>query len=82
MNKKMAEKTRIIADGRERFESTPEFASKVAEIKKNVKDRYSLILMSERSWIKRLMIRIKLNIEIERRIAELSSYRNLHLNWK
>lgn len=79
MNKKMDEKIRIIADGRERFERTTEFERKVTEIKKEVKDKYSLILLEERSWIKRLVIRIKLNVEIRRKIAELSSDKNLHV---
>jgi hypothetical protein len=47
MNKKMDEKIRIIADGRERFERMTEFVRKVAGIKMEVKDKYSLILLDK-----------------------------------
>ncbi|MEQ9442048.1 MAG: hypothetical protein RIG62_23615 [Cyclobacteriaceae bacterium] len=76
----MADKSRIIADGRERFERTPEFANKVEEIKKEVNQKYALILLSERSWIRQQLTKIKLRIEVKRRIEELSSSKNLHLN--
>ena len=77
----MSDKSRIIADGRERFERSPEFANKVKEIKEEVNQQYALILLSERSWVRQQLIKIKLRIEVKRRIAKLSSSRNLHLNW-
>ena len=75
----MNEKSRITADGKERLERTAEYEKNVAELKKEVKNTYAWRLLEERSWIKRLIIRVKIRIEIRRKIAELSSDRNLHL---
>lgn len=75
----MKGETRITVDGRESFEQTSTFRLKVDEIKKEVKEEYSLLLLKERNWLKRLWISVRLRIETKRRIAKLSSGRNLHL---
>lgn len=69
----------LFKGGRRSFENTPAFRQKVLAIEREVADMYSLSLVNERSWMKRLFIRIRLQLEIRRRIRELSSLRNLHL---
>ncbi|MBA4057030.1 MAG: hypothetical protein C0490_20110 [Marivirga sp.] len=79
MKTKRAGQSNLIEGGRDRLENTNEFRSKVEEIKKDVRDKYSLTLLNERNWTKRLLIFIRREIEIRRRVAELSSLKNLHL---
>ena len=70
---------RITFGGRKRWQATEEYQRQVAEIKEEVAGQYTLLLLSEKSWLKRLIIKGKRNIEIRRRIAKLDSDRNLHL---
>lgn len=71
-------KFNLIEGGRDEFERTNEFVNKVAEIKKDVAEKYSLTISNERNWLRRLFIKIKLEIEIRKRIQALSSLKNLH----
>jgi hypothetical protein len=78
MKAKQAEKTNLIEGGRENLENTNEFKRKVEEINREVRDKYSLTLLNEKNWARRILIVIRREIEIRRRIAELSSLKNLH----
>lgn len=72
-------KIRFVKDGRRILEKTPEFKAKVAEIKKQVGDKYRTDLLKQKNLIKRLFIFVRLHLEVRKRIADLSSERNLHL---
>jgi hypothetical protein len=78
MKAKRPEQSSLIEGGKERLENTSEFRKKVEEINKLVRDKYALILLNEKHWIKRILIIIRREIEIRRRISELSSRKNLH----
>jgi len=69
----------LIEGGREKFERTREFRRKVGEIRKELTDKYSLTILNEKNWLKRLIIKFKLQLEIYKRIEELSSLKNLHI---
>jgi hypothetical protein len=69
----------LIEGGKERLEGTNEFKSKVDVIKRDVRDKYSRTLLNERNWTRRIVIVIRREIEIRKRISELSSLKNLHL---
>ncbi len=73
-----AHKLEIIEGGIEKFEATDEFKLKVAEIKRALTDQYSPLLCHERNWIRRLFIKIKLELAIGKKIRALSSMKNLH----
>jgi hypothetical protein len=79
MKTKRAGQSNLIEGGGNRLENTNEFKSKVEEIKKDVRDKYSLTLLNKRNWARRLFIVIVRELEIRRRIAELNSLKNLHL---
>jgi len=79
MKTKPTEQFNLIEGGRESLENTSEFIKKVDEIKKEVTSKYSLIIVNEKKWVKRLLIKIKLQIEIRKRIQQLSSLKNLHI---
>jgi len=79
MKAKRAGQSNLIEGGKERLENTNEFKSKVQEIKRDVRDKYSLTILNEKNWTRRIFIVIRREIEIRRRIAELSSLKNLHL---
>jgi hypothetical protein len=78
MKQDKPDKFSLIEGGREEFESTSEFNNKVDEIEKELTDKYSLILLNERNWVRRLLMRVKLKIEIRKRVQALSSLKNLH----
>ena len=73
------DKCKLIEGGRNEFERTKEFMNKVAEIRKEVTDKYSPTLSNERNWLSRLFIKVKIEIEIRKRIHALSSLKNLHV---
>lgn len=69
---------KLVEDGMKAFEETQQFRLKVTDIKLEVKEKYALILSSESNWLKRLVIKLRMQIEIGRRVSQLSSGRNLH----
>lgn len=64
--------------GVDEFESTAEFMNEVEEIRKEVTDTYSQKLSNERNWLRRFLIKVRLEIEIRKKIRVLSSLKNLH----
>lgn len=79
MKAKPAGQTNLIEGGRERLENTDEFKQKVEQIEGEVRDKYSVTLSKEKNWIKRILILIRRDIEIGKRISEVSSSKNLHI---
>jgi hypothetical protein len=71
--------TNLIDGGKENWEKTNEFKSKVAEIKKELEDKYSLTLLNERNWLRRLLIQVRFMVEMRKRIEQISSFKNLHM---
>ncbi|MGB3589468.1 MAG: hypothetical protein WBA23_23180 [Tunicatimonas sp.] len=69
---------KITSDGRERWKQTDGYQHQVAKIKEVVTGQYALLLLSERSWPKRLILKARRTIEIRKRIAKLDSNKNLY----
>lgn len=82
MKSKRVVQSNIIEGGRGRLENAIEFKRKVAVIKKDVQDEYSITLLNERNWVRRIFIIIRREVETRRRMAELSSLKNLHLGYR
>jgi hypothetical protein len=78
MKAKGAGQTNLFEGGKERLEKTSEFKRKVEQVIMEVKDQYSQTLLNEKNWAKRILIVIRREIEIRRRIEKLSSLKNLH----
>ena len=78
MKTKQPKPINLVEGGNHEWEGTDQFREKVREIVREITDEYSTRLLNERSWIKRLVIMLRLKIEIEKRINKLSSPRNLH----
>jgi hypothetical protein len=68
----------LVEGGRENLENTSEFKQKADEINKEVTAKCSLVLSSERNRVKRLLLILRREMEISRRINKLSSLKNLH----
>ena len=68
----------IIEGGMENFEETAQFNAKVSEIRRDLTAKYSEVLLNETNWLKHFLIKVRLEIEINRKIRELSSRKNLH----
>lgn len=79
MNAKRPGQSNLIEGGKKRLENTNQFKSKVGEIKRNIREKYSMTILNEKNWARRIIIVIRREIEIRRRIEELSSLKNLHL---
>jgi hypothetical protein len=71
-------KFKLIEGGRDEFEGTEEFMNKEEEIRKDLTDKYAQKLSNERNWVRRFLIKVKLGIEIRKKIRTLSSLKNLH----
>ena len=69
---------RLFEGGRPEWEGTEQYKSRVAKLTKEVRDKYSIALLNERNWIRRLLIKLRVFAEIAGRMDELSSSRNLH----
>jgi len=79
MKIKTTRQINLIEQGKNNWESTTEFNKRVDEIRRNVLDKYSPILSTEKNWFKRQIINIRLWLEMKKRIDELSSWKNLHV---
>jgi type III secretory pathway component EscV len=78
MKTKKTNKLKLHEGGRDEFEGTDEFINKVEEIRKDLTEKYSQKLSNERNWVRRFSIKVKLEVEIRKRIRALSSLKNLH----
>jgi len=78
MKAKQSKHMNLFEGGKNEWEETDEYKEKVSKIIEEVTDRYSAILLSERNWIKRFLIKLRRKNEIGRKINELSSSKNLH----
>ena len=70
--------SKLVEGGMDNFERTEQFHLKVSEIKRELTAKYFLMLSCETNWLKRVLIKIRLKIAIDKRIDELSSNKNLH----
>ena len=68
----------LIDEGKDNWERTDEFKKKVNEIKREVSDKHQRLLLAEKNWFRRLLIKIRIWVETKKRIDEVSSSRNLH----
>ena len=79
MKTKVSIKSNLIDEGKANWESTDEYNKKVREISRELSEKYIPILSAEKNWFRRLIIRIRFWREKTRKINELSSWKNLHL---
>jgi hypothetical protein len=79
MKTRTSGKNNLINEGKANWEGTEEFNKKVNEIKRELSEKYSLILLAEKNWLRRLQIRFRQWHETNKKIDELSSWKNLHL---
>lgn len=78
MKSRQIKPVNLVEGGKEEWETTDEYRAKVNKIIKDVTDKYSPTLLNENNWVKRLLIKVRLKVEIRKRIQELSSLKNLH----
>jgi uncharacterized protein (DUF1015 family) len=71
--------TNIIADGKRLFEKTKGVLAKTEQIRMEISKKYEPLISGERSYLKKLFLRIKMEVEIRRKLKEISSPRNLHV---
>jgi len=66
-------------EGKTNWERTDEYNKRVREISRELSEKYSPILLNEKNWFKRLLIRIRCWREMKKKTDEVSSWKNLHL---
>lgn len=72
-------KFNLFEGGRDELGSTNEYRKKVLAIVDEVTDQYAAQLSRERNWVMRLVIKVKREMEIRKRIRAMSSPKNLHI---
>ena len=77
--KKYQTLSKLIEDGKDCFEKTNEFQRKKEQIRTDMTMNYEPLLAAAKNWAGRMMTLIRRELEIRRRISELSSFKNLHL---
>lgn len=70
--------TYIIEGGKDRFEETDQFNTRVKEIRREVADKYSQKISNEKNLVRRLLLIVRMKLETRNRIHEVSSSKNLH----
>jgi hypothetical protein len=68
----------LFAGGRKLFERTNEYKNKADEIVEELRNKYSPELSNEKSWARRLLLKLKFRMEVRKRINALSSLKNRH----
>ena len=69
----------IISGGRQIWIKSSGYESKVKEIKKKIYLEYSGAITIEKNLFKRLLIKFRRTLAIQKKIGELKSYKNLRL---
>ncbi|WP_146260505.1 hypothetical protein [Algoriphagus chordae] len=70
----------IFEGGKESWEKTAEFRKKVAQMKKQLQDKYEPDFSSQKNWVKRLILKTRVWLLIRKKISELKSGENLHFS--
>lgn len=73
---------KLVCWGQDEFQKTPEFINKVREIKKEVREKYAASLANTSNVLRKWKIHISILIEIDIRVRQISSAKNLHLSLK
>ena len=75
-----AKKDGLYDGGLERWEETDDYRKRVSQIVKEATETYEVQIRQEANLFRRLWLRFRLFMEIRKKVGELSSPRNLHLN--
>ena len=73
-------KTSFFEGGKESWEKSAEFRKKVTQLKKQLQDKYEPDFSSEKNWLKRLILKTRIWVEMRNEISKLKSGRNLHFS--
>lgn len=78
MKRMRIRKINIIENGRNEWEMTDEYKDKARKIVEEVTASYSMRLLNEKNRIRRMVLKLQREVEISKKISDLSSSRNLH----
>jgi len=60
----------IVADGHCRLEDSPEFRSRLIELRKSIQEKHASAL-AQAGWLRRLFIRYSMHVEYQRECGKL-----------
>lgn len=78
MKTKNTRRINLFECGKDEWEGTAEYREKVGKIVQEITEKYSGVLDNEKSWLKRILLRIRRGNEIRKEVDKLSSMKNLH----
>lgn|GEM_PF-6091537 len=70
----------IISTSRKRIKKTKAYHERVWHIKADIGSKYEQIISKEGNYLKKILLRIKMRLEIAKEIHELTSYGKLYSN--
>jgi hypothetical protein len=72
-------KSGIIESGPQNFKNSKTYSDKVKAIKEEIKINYRSLLDSEPDFMRRIILKLKMEIEIRRAISKLNSQEKVYL---
>jgi hypothetical protein len=72
-------KSNIIESGPRNFKNSKTYLDKVKAIKEEIKTNYKSLLENEPDFIRRIILKLKMEIEIRRAISKLNSLEKMYL---
>ncbi len=78
MKIKTTGKNSLFEEGKANWESTDDFNRKINDIRRDLSEKYSPLILAEKNWFMRLLIKICRWRDMKEKIDELSSLKNLH----
>jgi hypothetical protein len=72
-------KLKIIESGPQNFKNSKTYSDKVKAIKEEIKTNYKPLLDNEPDFIRRIILKLKMVIEIRRAISKLNSSEKMYL---
>jgi hypothetical protein len=72
-------KSKIIESGPQHFKDSKTYLDKVKAIKEGIKMNYKSLLDNEPNFIRRIILKLKMEIEIRRAVSKLNSLEKMYL---
>jgi hypothetical protein len=74
--------SKIISNGPKEFQKSKTYLDKDNAIKEETKTKYKFLFDKEHNFIKRIILKLRMEIEIRRKISKLRSLDKMYLQFK
>jgi hypothetical protein len=76
---KMNAQNHLFDQGKKAWEQTHQFEKQLATVRQELSEKYQPLLLAEKNWFKRIFIKVRFLLELQKKRNEISSWKNLHL---